>query len=179
MAPDGSRLARETLAVDHPISASSPLNSEKIKGQLVEVLDAANGQVALEAPASPALDAGGNVAISPSGRRVAVLNAGTSRVPAWALSGGPGALLLLRFRVRVRVRERSFAAVILGDPLAFNVRFKTGSATAQLALFLRLRVANGANKIQGKIRHPHFIRFSKINYWSIWDIPRLVPAIHN
>jgi hypothetical protein len=80
MGPDGSRLARETLAVDHPISASSPLNSEEIKGQLVEVLDAANGKVALEAPASPALDAGGNVAISPSGRRVAVLNAGTIQV---------------------------------------------------------------------------------------------------
>jgi hypothetical protein len=80
MAPDGSRLARETLAVDHPISASSPLNSEEIKGQLVEVLDAANGKVALEAPASPALDAGGNVAISLSGRRVAVLNAGAIQV---------------------------------------------------------------------------------------------------
>jgi hypothetical protein len=80
MAPDGSRLARETLAADHPISASSPLYSEEIKGQLVEILDAANGQVALEAPANPALDVGGNVAISPSGRRVAVLNAGAIQV---------------------------------------------------------------------------------------------------
>jgi hypothetical protein len=78
--PDGSRLARETLAVDHPISTSSPLYSEEIKGQLVEVLDAANGKVVLEAPASPALDAGGNVAISPSGRRVAVINAGAIQV---------------------------------------------------------------------------------------------------
>ena len=78
--PDGSRLARETLAVDHPISASSPLYSEEIKGQLVEVLDAANGRVVLEAPASPVLDAGGNVAISPTGRRVAVLNAGAIQV---------------------------------------------------------------------------------------------------
>jgi hypothetical protein len=78
--PDGSRLAWETLAVDHPVNASSPIYSEEIKGQLVEVLDAANGKVALEAPASPALDAGGNVAISPSGRRVAVLNAGAIQV---------------------------------------------------------------------------------------------------
>jgi hypothetical protein len=68
------------LAVDHPVNASSPIYSEEIKGQLVEVLDAANGKVALEAPASPALDAGGNVAISPSGRRVAVLNAGAIQV---------------------------------------------------------------------------------------------------
>ena len=78
--PDGSRLAWETLAVDHPVNASSPIYSEEIKGQLVEVLDAANGNAALEAPASPALDAGGNVAISPSGRRVAVLNAGAIQV---------------------------------------------------------------------------------------------------
>jgi hypothetical protein len=46
----------------------------------VRVFDAANGKVALEAPASPALDAGGNVAISPSGRRVAVLNDGAIQV---------------------------------------------------------------------------------------------------
>jgi hypothetical protein len=80
MAPDGSRLVRETLAVNHEINAYSPLDAEDIKGQLVRVLDAANGKVALDAPASPALDAGGNVAISPSGRRVAVLNAGAIEV---------------------------------------------------------------------------------------------------
>ncbi len=78
--PDGSRLARETLAVTHPLSAYSPLDTEDIKGQLVRVFDAASGKVALAAPASPALDAGGNVAISPSGRRVAVLNAGAIQV---------------------------------------------------------------------------------------------------
>jgi hypothetical protein len=80
MAPDGSRLARETLAVNHTINAFSPIDSEDIKGQLVRVFDAANGKVALEASASPALDAGGNVAISPSGRRVAVINAGAIEV---------------------------------------------------------------------------------------------------
>ena len=78
--PDGSRLAQETLVVTHAITASSPLDSEDVKGQLVRVFDAATGKVALEAPASPALDAGGNVAISPSGRRVAVLNAGAIQV---------------------------------------------------------------------------------------------------
>jgi hypothetical protein len=78
--PDGSRLARETLAVTHEVDAYSPLAAEDVKEQLVRVFDAANGKVALEAPASPALDAGGNVAISPSGRRVAVLNAGAIQV---------------------------------------------------------------------------------------------------
>ena len=80
MAPDGSRLARETLAVSHTVNAFSPIDSEDIKGQLVRVFDAANGKVELEASASPALDAGGNVAISPSGKRVAVINAGAIEV---------------------------------------------------------------------------------------------------
>ncbi len=80
MAPDGSRLARETLAVSHEVNAYSPLDSDDIKGQLVRIFDAASGKVALEAPATPALDAGGNVAISPSGRRVALLNAGAIEV---------------------------------------------------------------------------------------------------
>jgi hypothetical protein len=80
MAPDGSRLAQETLAVTRAVNAYSPLDSEDVKGQLVRVFDAANGKVALEAPANPALDAGGNVAISPSGRRVAVLNANVIQV---------------------------------------------------------------------------------------------------
>jgi len=79
-APDGSRLARETLVVSTPISARAPLDPEDIKGQLVEVLNAADGNTALETAANPALDAGGNVAISPSGRRVAVLNSGQIQV---------------------------------------------------------------------------------------------------
>lgn len=80
IAPDGSRLARETLVVGRTINAFSPLDEADIKGQLVRVFDAASGKVALEAPASPVLDAGGNVAISPSGRRVAVINAGAIQV---------------------------------------------------------------------------------------------------
>lgn len=78
--PNGSRVVRETLAVTHAISAYAPLDQGDIKGQLVRVFDAATGRVALAAPASPVLDAGGNVAISPSGRRVAVLNAGSIQV---------------------------------------------------------------------------------------------------
>jgi hypothetical protein len=80
VAPDGSRLARETLAVTHPVNAYSPLDRDDIKGQLVRVLDAADGKVALEAAASPPLDAGGNVAISSGGKRVAILNGGAIQV---------------------------------------------------------------------------------------------------
>ena len=79
-APDGLRLARESLSVSHPVSATSPLDNDDIKGQLVRVLDAATGEVAFESPASPVLDAGGNAALSPSGKRVAVLNAGAIQV---------------------------------------------------------------------------------------------------
>ena len=51
-----------------------------MKSQLVEVYDAASGKLALKASVSPVLDGGGNVAISPSGRRVAVLDAGAIQV---------------------------------------------------------------------------------------------------
>lgn len=78
--PDGSRLARESLAVTHAVNAMSPLGSDDIKGQVVEVFDAATGQMALAAAASPVLDAGGNVAISPSGRRIAVISDGAIQV---------------------------------------------------------------------------------------------------
>ncbi len=78
--PGGQRIARETLAVTHPISSYAPLEKDDIKGQLVRIFDAATGEMAFESPASPVLDAGGNVAISPSGRRVAVLNAGAIQV---------------------------------------------------------------------------------------------------
>lgn len=80
MGPDGSRMARETLVANHAVNSSAPLGTDDIKGQAVEVFDAANGKVALRAEASPVFDAGGNVAISPSGRRVAVLGAGAIQV---------------------------------------------------------------------------------------------------
>jgi hypothetical protein len=80
MAPGGSRLALETLAVTHSVNIFEPLGSDDIKGQLVRILDAANGNVVLATQASPVLDAGGNVALSPSGRRAAVLNAGAIQV---------------------------------------------------------------------------------------------------
>lgn len=80
MAPNGLRLARETLVVTHPIDTFSPLSFDDVQGQLVEVYDAITGKVNLTAPASPILDGGGNVAISPSARRVAVLDAGAIQV---------------------------------------------------------------------------------------------------
>ncbi|HWE86261.1 MAG TPA: hypothetical protein VG267_15065 [Terracidiphilus sp.] len=70
---NGLRFARESLLVDHAINASLPLSSDDIKGQDVQVFDAATGKSILRAAASPVFDAGGNVALSPSGRRAAIL----------------------------------------------------------------------------------------------------------
>ena len=72
---DGLRIARETLTVSHGVNAFAPLGTDDIKGQDVQVFDAATGKVALRALASPIFDAGGNVAVSPSSRRVAIIMA--------------------------------------------------------------------------------------------------------
>lgn len=80
MGADGSKIVRETLYVSHAIDAFTPLGNDDIKGQWVQVLDAATGKVVFESPATPILDAGGNVAISPSGRRVAVLSGNSIQV---------------------------------------------------------------------------------------------------
>jgi hypothetical protein len=80
-APDGSRLARETLTLDHSVEDfAHPLDIQDIKGQLVEVYDSATGKLLLKAQANPVLDAGGNIAFSPSGKRVAILNAGAIQI---------------------------------------------------------------------------------------------------
>lgn len=70
---NGLRVARETLVVDHSVNTVAPLGTDDIKGQDVQVLDAATGKQVLRAAASPVFDVGGNVALSPSGKRVAVI----------------------------------------------------------------------------------------------------------
>ena len=89
LAANGSRLAWETLDATHSIYAYAPVDAGDVKEQSVTVFDAADGEIALVSPVSPILDAGGNVAISPLGRRVALLNAGAIQVfdlpPATAL----------------------------------------------------------------------------------------------
>jgi hypothetical protein len=77
---NGLRIVWETLDVDHAVNSFVPLDADDVKEQSVTVFDAANGDIALVSPVTPILDAGGNVAISPSGRRVALLNAGAIQV---------------------------------------------------------------------------------------------------
>ncbi len=80
VAPNGSRMAWITLDASHAVSMFAPMDSGDVKEQSVTVFDAATGDVAFVSPLSPILDAGGNVALSPSGRRVALLNAGDLQV---------------------------------------------------------------------------------------------------
>jgi hypothetical protein len=80
VASNGSRLAWTTLDTSRPVNAFAPMDSDDVKEQSVTVFDAATGDIALVSPLSPILDAGGNVAISPSGRRVALVNAGAIQV---------------------------------------------------------------------------------------------------
>lgn len=80
VASNGSRLAWETLDANHSVNSYSPLGADDIKEQSVTIFNSANGDIALVSPLSPIFDAGGNVAISPSGRRVALLNDGVIQV---------------------------------------------------------------------------------------------------
>lgn len=80
-APDGSKVVRETITLDHAVDGyANMIDAGSMKGQIVEVLDSKTGKQLLKAPASPLLDGGGNVAISPSGNRVAILNEGAIQV---------------------------------------------------------------------------------------------------
>ncbi|HEV2136780.1 MAG TPA: hypothetical protein VGR47_21350 [Terracidiphilus sp.] len=72
----GLRFLHETLAATREIGAYWALDRTDVKAQRVRAIDAADGNVVFEATADPVLDAGGNAAISPSGRRVALLSGG-------------------------------------------------------------------------------------------------------
>jgi hypothetical protein len=56
------------------------LGAKDIQGQIVRVFDTADGKMMLQSPLTPILDGGGNIAISPSGQRVAILNAGAIQI---------------------------------------------------------------------------------------------------
>jgi hypothetical protein len=80
-APKSTLVARETLLLKRSAGKYKRMVGVRdLQGQIVKVFNAGNGKVALESPLTPILDGGGNVAISPSGQRVAVLNAGAIQV---------------------------------------------------------------------------------------------------
>lgn len=75
-AQNGSRFAYESVQVTHPISSTDALDPEDISQQLVGVYDTESGKLVLVRDASPVLTAGQNVALSPDGKRFAVLRHG-------------------------------------------------------------------------------------------------------
>lgn len=81
VAANGSRMARETMLLKRSVDRYKRLlGARDFQGQMVRVFDVDNGKVLLEAPLTPILDGGGNVAISPSGQRVAILNSGAIQI---------------------------------------------------------------------------------------------------
>ena len=89
IAPNSTRVARETLLLKRSAGKYKRMvGAHDLQGQIVKVIDAANGKMVLESPVTPVFDGGGNVAISPSGRRVAILNAGAIQV--FQLPAPPG-----------------------------------------------------------------------------------------
>jgi len=89
---DGSRAARETLVLRRSAEKyTTGVKIEDVQGQMVRVFDTATGKAVMEAPIKPIYDGGGNVAVSPSGKRVAILNGDAIQVyelPAPAVSAG-------------------------------------------------------------------------------------------
>jgi hypothetical protein len=61
-------------------------------------------------------------------------------------------------------------AVIIGDPLAFSVGVKAESASGQLTLVVRLRMANRAMEIQRGFGHCKILRLKTRQFCSTLDI---------
>jgi len=90
---DGTRVAQESLLLKHAVERyKRMIGAGDLLGQSVRVFNAADGSMLLEAPLTPVFDGGGNVATSPTGRRVAILNAGAIQVfELPSVSKSPGA----------------------------------------------------------------------------------------
>ena len=79
-AENGSRFAYESVEVTRAISSFDALYPEDIAAQMVGVYDTETGKLVLVKDASPVLTAGQNVALSPDGKRFAVLRDGAVEI---------------------------------------------------------------------------------------------------
>jgi hypothetical protein len=80
-AENGSRFAYESVEINVPMSiVTSTLDQDEIVGQMVGVYDTESGKPVLVRDVSPVLTAGQNVALSPDGRRFAVLRHGAIEI---------------------------------------------------------------------------------------------------
>jgi hypothetical protein len=72
-AQNGRRIAFSTLRVSRPVSAIDPIDDTDLQAQRIDVIDVDTGHLELTQFATPILSAGQNYALSPDGRRFAVL----------------------------------------------------------------------------------------------------------
>ena len=79
-AQNGSRFAYESIEVSHPISSFDALDPEDISRQMVGVYDTESGKLVFVRDATPVLTAAQNIALSPDGRRFAVLRQGAIEI---------------------------------------------------------------------------------------------------
>jgi len=79
-AANGSRFVYESLEVNRPISTFDALYPEDVQAQLAGVYDTESGKLVLVREASPVLTAGQNAALSPDGKRFAILRNGAIEV---------------------------------------------------------------------------------------------------
>ncbi|HVT98475.1 MAG TPA: hypothetical protein VHE33_13310 [Acidobacteriaceae bacterium] len=79
-AANGSRFIYESIQVNRSISTFDSLYPEDIQAQMVGVYDTETGKLVLVRDASPVLTAGQNAALSPDGKRFAILRNGAIEV---------------------------------------------------------------------------------------------------
>lgn len=79
-AANGSRFVYESLSVSRAISSFDALYPEDITGQFAGVYDTESGKLVMVKDASPVLTAGQNAALSPDGKRFAILRGGAIEI---------------------------------------------------------------------------------------------------
>lgn len=79
-AEDGSRFAYESIELNTTVSAFTTLDAGEVAGQEAGVYDTQSGKLLLVRDASPVISAGQNIALSPDGRRFAILRHGAIEI---------------------------------------------------------------------------------------------------
>ena len=87
-ATNGTRFLFESMEVNRPIDSLDALYPEDVEAQLVGVYDTETGKLVMVQNASPVLSADQNAALSPDGRRLAVLRDGAIEIYDLPPAGG-------------------------------------------------------------------------------------------
>jgi hypothetical protein len=88
---DGSRFAVSRLRAAHGVNALDPIGDDDIRGQSLQVLDPVGGSTLLNIYVTPAVSSSENFALSPDGKKFAVLSASAIEVYEVPASAAPTA----------------------------------------------------------------------------------------